>query len=217
MADNRVPTIAQRQAEIERERRAARQYDQAVPPLGGNPAAYVPADHGSSSRQLTEREAETIALLIGHAAQPQGSGIAVTGEAWRASEGDRSVYATSAQDRAHALKLRMAMITAIAAGAAVLGVVAYVALLMAMGVSEVLPWQLDKILVFLVVVVIITLTAYRGESMADYDHSHSGVERLRIVSAVDVRKAEIEAEAEVRLAALDASLKLIEKGVRRNG
>lgn len=199
-------TLAARRAQAAAQGPAnVRRYEQTAP-LGGS--SYVPALRPG---QLSQRDAETLANMIGQAAQTQQSPIAVTGEAWRASDGDRSVYATSAQDRAHALRLRMAMITAIAAGAAILGVVAYVALLMALRVSNVLPWQLDKFLVFLIVLVIITLTAYRSESMADYDHSHSGVERLRIVSAVDVRKAEIDAEAQVRLAALEASLKLIER------
>ena len=113
----------------------------------------------------------------------------------------------SAQDRAKAHLLRSVpvFVTVFLLSGAVTVLYAIVAMVAGVGVAG----GLDKLFVFLFALACLAFVAYGQESKREYEHSHAGVERLRVTSAVEIRKAEISAELQLRTAALSAQLRLL--------
>ena len=93
-------------------------------------------------------------------------------------------------------------------GVALVALIMYVMTLWIMGAGGA-PYALDRVLVFVGVLTVVELVIYLRLNKQEYDHTHAGVERLRIETAGEVQMAVIEAETEIRLKALDAYLKLL--------
>ena len=55
------------------------------------------------------------------------------------------------------------------------------------------------------------LVTYLRLNRLDFDHSRAGVERFRLQTLAEVRKAELEAELAIRSKALEASVRLLEE------
>ena len=118
----------------------------------------------------------------------------------------------SAVDRAKAFHIRSIPIYAAIVGMAVAAVILYSVTIAFWGVQINVPLFADRILIFLAVAFGWGLWMFKQANETDYDHSHAGIERLRIETAGDIQLAIVEAETEIKLKALDAYLKLI--GVR---
>lgn len=114
----------------------------------------------------------------------------------------------SALDRAKAYQVRQIPIYVAGVGVALAGTLAYA--LVAMSADIGAPWAMDRLLVFLVLVVAALLVSHHRANVTDYEHTHAGTERLRIRTAAEVRRAELDAELKLRLAALDAQIRLID-------
>lgn len=71
-------------------------------------------------------------------------------------------------------------------------------------------FNLDKFLVFTAALTISGLAAYLRLNRLDFDHSRAGVERYRMKTYAEIRKAELEAELEIRRTALETSVRLLE-------
>ena len=120
--------------------------------------------------------------------------------------------ATGATDRARGLVYRMAIPGAMVLLTAIAGVVAYTIVLVLADAGDLVPWMLDRVLIFLAIVAGGGLAMFDRESARDYDHSHAGVERHRIDTAAAIRSEELEAEYRLRQTALSAQLKLLGVG-----
>ena len=103
----------------------------------------------------------------------------------------------SAVDRARAFQIRQAPVYIAGVGVALAGTLAYTLVALAADIGA--PWAADRLLV-----------SHHRANVTDYEHTHAGTERLRIRTAADVRRAELDAELKLRLAALDAQIRLIE-------
>jgi len=114
----------------------------------------------------------------------------------------------SAVDRARAVHIRAIPIYVAGLGVALVALIMYVMTLWIMGAGGA-PYALDRVLVFVGVLTVVELVIYLRLNKQEYDHTHAGVERLRIETAGEVQMAVIEAETEIRLKALDAYLKLL--------
>ena len=114
----------------------------------------------------------------------------------------------SAVDRARAFQIRQIPIYIAGVGVALAGTLAYTLIALAAGIAA--PWAADRLLVFLGLAVVALLVSHHRANVTDYEHTHAGTERLRIRTAADVRRAELDAELKLRLAALDAQIRLIE-------
>lgn len=117
----------------------------------------------------------------------------------------------SAVDRARAVHIRAIPIYLAGLGVAIVALIMYVMTLWFMGAGGA-PYALDRVLVFLGVLTVVELGTFLRLNKQEFDHSHAGVERLRVKTAGEIQLAIIEAETEIKLRALDAYLKLI--GVR---
>lgn len=128
-------------------------------------------------------------------------------QAWAAttSPGRDSI---SAVDRARAVHIRAIPIYVAGLGVALVALIMYTMTLWIMGAGGA-PYALDRVLVFVGVLTVVELVIYLRLNKQEYDHTHAGVERLRIETAGEVQMAVIEAETEIRLKALDAYLKLL--------
>lgn len=119
----------------------------------------------------------------------------------------------SAVDRATAVHIRAIPIYLAGLGVAIVALIMYVMTLWLVGAGGA-PYALDRVLVFLGVLTVVELGTFLRLNKQEFDHSHAGVERLRIETAGEIQLAIVEAEAEIKLRALDAYLKLI--GVRED-
>ena len=133
-------------------------------------------------------------------------------QAWQATTSP-SRDSISAVDRARAVHIRAIPIYVAGLGIAIVALILYVMTLWIMGASGA-PWALDRVLVFVGVLTVVELVIYLRLNKQEYDHTHAGVERLRIETAGEIQLAVIEAETEIKLRALDGYLKLL--GVRGN-
>ena len=126
--------------------------------------------------------------------------------AWQATTSP-SRDSVSAQDRAKAHLLRSipVFVTVFLLSGAVTVLYAIVAMVAGVGVAG----GLDRLFVFLFALAAMGFVAYGQESKREYEHSHAGVERLRVTAAVEIRQAEISAELQLRTAALSAQLRLL--------
>ena len=114
----------------------------------------------------------------------------------------------SARDRAVAFQIRQIPIYVAGVGVALAGTLAYTLIALAADIGA--PWAADRLLVFLGLAVVALLVSHHRANVTDYEHTHAGTERLRIRTAADVRRAELDAELKLRLAALDAQMRLID-------
>ena len=114
----------------------------------------------------------------------------------------------SAVDRARAFQIRQIPIYIAGVGVALAGTLAYTLIALAADIGA--PWAADRLLVFLGLAVAALLVSHHRASVTDFQHTHAGVERLRVQTAADVRRAELDAELKLRLAALDAQLRLLD-------
>lgn len=118
---------------------------------------------------------------------------------------------TSAQDRAKAIHIRAIPVYAATVGIAVLVVILYSVTLAFFRVDVDVPLFADKIMVFLGVVFGWGLFVYLRLNQQEYDHTHAGVERLRIVEAADIQRQAMEHDAELKKMALATYIKMLEE------
>ena len=130
--------------------------------------------------------------------------------AWTPTESP-SRDSISAVDRARAVHIRAIPIYLAGLGVALVALIMYVMTLWIAGAGGA-PYALDRVLVFLGVLTVVELVIYLRLNKQEYDHTHAGVERLRIETAGEIQLAIIEAETEIKMRALDGYLKLL--GVR---
>ncbi len=128
--------------------------------------------------------------------------------AWQPTESP-SRDSISAVDRAKAVHIRAVPIYVAVLGVAVVAVILYAMTLWFFRVDTGAPWALDRILVFVGTLTGVGLFVYLRLNAQEFDHSHAGVERLRIETAGEIQMAIIEAETEIKLRALDGYLKLL--------
>lgn len=130
-------------------------------------------------------------------------------QAWQpmTSPGRDSV---SAVDRAKAFHIRSIPIYAAVVGMAVAAVILYSVTITFWGVHIDVPMFADRILIFLAVTFGWGLWMFKQANETDYDHSHAGIERLRILEAAEIQRTIVEAEAEIKREALQAYLRLLE-------
>ena len=114
----------------------------------------------------------------------------------------------SAVDRAKAHQIRQAPVYLSVGLMSIGGTVAYSLVAAAAGFGA--PWAMDRLLVFLVLMAGALLVANHRATVVDFQHSGAGVERLRVQTAAEIRKAELAAELHLRTAALDAQLRMLE-------
>lgn len=114
----------------------------------------------------------------------------------------------SAKDRAEAFVIRQTPIYVVTVVVAVAVTVAYTLFAWAAGVNA--PWAMDKLLVFLLMLAGGLFVTHSRANRTDYEHTHAGTERLRIMTAAEIRKAELQAELEIRRTALETSVRLLE-------
>lgn len=134
--------------------------------------------------------------------------VSDTSTAW-VSPSSPTRDAVSATDRARAFVIRSTPVYVVVGLVSLAVLVAYTLVSLAIGVSA--PYMLDRVLVFFVMLAAGLFAVHDRADQRDLDHSVSGIERLRIVTAGEVRQAEIAAELELRRAALDAGLRLLER------
>lgn len=122
------------------------------------------------------------------------------GRAWEPLQGTKE--STSAVDRARGLRIRLLPFLGLygLAGVVVGGVVWYVA-----GIVPVAA--LLAVLTFAG----LGISTYRRMNLDDYDHSTSGVERLRISEAAQLQREQLEQTHELRRMALESYLKRLER------
>lgn len=120
----------------------------------------------------------------------------------------------SAVDRAKAHQIRQVPVYVGVVGVSVAGTVAWSIVAMSAGIAA--PWALDRVLIFTVLLVVALLVSNHRATVTDFEHTHAGVERLRVKTAAEIRKAELAAELQLRTAALDAQLRLLEAAPRRD-
>ena len=121
---------------------------------------------------------------------------------------DASRDSVSAEDRAKAMRRRASPIWWLVVAGSFAATFAYTLAANAAGFSA--AFNLDKFLVFAAVLTISGMGAYLRLNRLDFDHSRAGVERYRMKSYTEIRKEEIRAEVELRTAALDAQLRMLE-------
>ena len=127
--------------------------------------------------------------------------------AWQPTESP-SRDSISAVDRAKAVHIRAIPIYAAVAGIAVVAVILYSITLWFTGWQGA-PYALDRVLIFVGTLTALGLWQYLRLNKQEFDHSHAGVERLRIETAGEIQLAIIEAETEIKLKALNGYLKLL--------
>ncbi len=127
--------------------------------------------------------------------------------AWQPTESP-SRDSISAVDRARAVHIRAIPIYLAGLGVALVVLIMYVMTLWIAGAGGA-PYALDRVLVFLGVLTVVELVIYLRLNKQEYDHTHAGVERLRIETAGEIQLAIIEAETEIKLKALNGYLKLL--------
>lgn len=115
----------------------------------------------------------------------------------------------SAVDRAKAVHIRAVPVYVAVLGVALVAVILYAMTLWFFRVETGAPWALDRILVFVGTLTGVGLFVYLRLNAQEYDHSHAGVERLRIDRAAEIQIAIVEAETEIKLKALDAYLRML--------
>lgn len=138
-------------------------------------------------------------------AAPQNIDLAA---AWQpmASPGRDSV---SAMDRARAFHVRSAPAYIAVVGMAATAVVLYSATLWILR-ADGAPLLADRILIFLAVVFVGGMVVFLRLNQTDYDHSHAGIERLRIVEAADIQREIVQADLEMKREALRAYVHMLE-------
>ena len=114
----------------------------------------------------------------------------------------------SAKDRAEAFVIRQTPVYVVTVIIALAVTVAYTLIALAAGVNA--PWAMDKTLVFLFMLAGGLFVTHSRANRTDHEHTHAGTERLRIKTAAEIRKAELEAELEIRRTALETSVRLLE-------
>lgn len=180
--------------------------------------AYGAAVRGSSWRGLTKMQTEQKRRVNFVAPDPPAFEAPVTVEtptiqitdtsaAW-AGIASPALDSVSALDRAQAFRHRMMPIyvTVVLVSLAVTLLYALVAIT----ADVAAPLQLDKFLVFLFVLSAGLFVTHTRANKTDYDHTHAGTERLRLKTAAEIRRAELDAELRLRLAALETQVRLIE-------
>ena len=122
---------------------------------------------------------------------------------------DGSKDALSAVDRAKALRIRAHPVWWLVLAGACAATLAYWLAANAAGFRA--AYNLDKLLVFAAALTVAGLVTYLRLNRLDFDHSRAGVERFRLETYAEVRKAELEAELAIRSKALEASVRLLEE------
>ena len=118
---------------------------------------------------------------------------------------------TGAEDRARGFNRRMVLPMALTVVLALVSVLAWVLVVtLVRGDANLMPFFIDRLFIFLIVVGGMGYTVWDRANDTDYDHTHAGVDRLRLETMRDVRIAELQAETQQRQAALAMSLKLLE-------
>ena len=128
-------------------------------------------------------------------------------QAWAATTSP-SRDSVSAVDRAKAVHIRAIPIYAAVAGIAVVAVILYSITLWFTGWAGA-PYALDRVLIFVGTLTALLLWQYLRLNKQEFDHTHAGVERLRVKTAGEIQLAIIEAETEIKLKALNGYLKLL--------
>lgn len=173
---------------------------------------------------IEERRAATLARRAGHGPNfvsyvdpprpprpaeimPAPAQVVDMSAAWTPTESP-SRDSVSAVDRAKAVHIRAIPIYAAVAGIAVVAVILYSITLWFTGWAGA-PYALDRVLIFVGTLTALGLWQYLRLNKQEFDHSHAGVERLRIETAGEIQLAIIEAETEIKLKALNGYLKLL--------
>ena len=133
--------------------------------------------------------------------------IGDTGRAWEMPS-NASRDSVSAKDRAEALAIRARPIWYMVGATSTAATAGWAIVAAAAGIGA--PFLLDKLLVFLATYAALSFVTYLRLNRLDHDHSRAGVERLKIKTAAEIRKAELAAELQLRTAALHAQLQLLE-------
>lgn len=115
----------------------------------------------------------------------------------------------SAMDRARAFHVRSAPAYVAVIGMAITAVVLYSATLWLLR-ADGAPWMADRILIFLAIVFGGGMAVFVQLNRTDYDHSHAGIERLRITEAADIQREIVQADLEIRREALRAYVHMLE-------
>lgn len=192
------------------------------------PAGYDPSDWDEVQRRQAmqaehsqAREGHRHVTFVAPAARPPRPAEIMPAPAqtvdlsaaWQPTESP-SRDSISAVDRAKAVHIRAFPIYAAVAGIAVVAVILYSITLWFTGWQGA-PYALDRVLIFVGTLTALGLWQYLRLNKQEFDHSHAGVERLRIETAGEIQLAIIEAETEIKLKALNGYLKLL--GVEENG
>lgn len=173
---------------------------------------------------IEERRAATLARRAGHGPNfvsyvdpprpprpaeimPAPAQVVDMSAAWTPTESP-SRDSVSAVDRAKAVHIRAIPIYAAVAGIAVVAVILYSITLWFTGWAGA-PYALDRVLIFVGTLTALGLWQYLRLNKQEFDHSHAGVERLRVKTAGEIQLAIIEAETEIKLKALNGYLKLL--------
>jgi len=131
------------------------------------------------------------------------------GAVWAPTESRLTADSISAKDRAVALNMRLLPLAALAMGVAMLGVLLFVAAVTVLGLPAIVGPMFDRVLVFLLAMVVVFWLGWRAESDKEWMHSHAGVERHRISTAAEVYRTKLQLDADIAQKRLETSLKLI--------